>query len=112
MVIPLNNTIPDIATMSKRLKTNDFCESLLLFATNMQTLLYIINKHTFHFLITELYTELEKTATDSMIDTFGKIWPKAPNSLSRRLDEVKTNLRVKGITIEGYLADTSTCITN
>ncbi len=41
---PLNNTVPDIATVSKELRTNDFCESLLLFAINVQTLLNIINK--------------------------------------------------------------------
>ena len=29
-------------------------------------------------------------------------WPKSPNQLSRRLNEVKTNLREKGIVIENY----------
>jgi hypothetical protein len=70
--------------------------------------IFMSDKGKWNGTITELYTELEKTATDSMIDTFSKIWPKAPNSLSRRLNEVKTNLRAKGIIIEGYLADTST----
>ena len=31
-----------------------------------------------------------------------KSWPKSPNQLSRRLTEVKTNLREKGIVIERY----------
>ena len=31
-----------------------------------------------------------------------KSWPKSPNQLSRRLNEVKTNLREKGIVIERY----------
>jgi hypothetical protein len=70
--------------------------------------IFMSNKGKWNGTITELYSELEKTATDCMIDTFSKIWPKAPNSLSRRLNEVKTNLRAKGIIIEGYLADTST----
>ena len=46
MLNPLNNTIPDIATIDKELKTNDFCESLLLFTINIQTSLNIINKPT------------------------------------------------------------------
>jgi hypothetical protein len=29
MLIPLNNTIPDIATINKEVKTNDFCGGLL-----------------------------------------------------------------------------------
>ena len=44
MLIPLNDSIPDIATISKKVVTNDFCESLLLFAINIQTSLNIINK--------------------------------------------------------------------
>ena len=46
MLNPLNNTIPDIATIDKELKTNDFCESLLLFAINIQTSVNTINKPT------------------------------------------------------------------
>ena len=46
MLIPLNNIIPDIATINKEVKINDFCESLLLFAINIQTSLNIINKPT------------------------------------------------------------------
>jgi hypothetical protein len=38
MLVPLNNTIPDTATMSKEVQTNDFCERFLLFAINVQTL--------------------------------------------------------------------------
>ena len=49
MLIPLNNTIPDIAIINKEVKTNDFCESLLLFAINIQTSLNIINKPTTSF---------------------------------------------------------------
>ncbi|MGA9841813.1 MAG: hypothetical protein WBQ25_05830 [Nitrososphaeraceae archaeon] len=36
------------------------------------------------------------------------MWPKSASILSRRINEVKTILRSKGITIENYLADTTT----
>jgi len=36
------------------------------------------------------------------------MWPKSASILSRRINEVKTVLRSKGITIESYLTDTST----
>jgi predicted HTH domain antitoxin len=58
--------------------------------------------------VTQLYQELVASAYDSRIDTFGKMWPKSASILSRRINEVKTILRSKGITIENYLADTST----
>ena len=46
---------------------------------------------------TELLTELDKIAVDLKINTQGKLWPKAPNILSRRIPQVKTNLREIGI---------------
>lgn len=58
--------------------------------------------------VTQLYHVLQSTATDSMIDTYGKMSPKSASVLSRMINEVKTILRSKGITIEAYLADTST----
>jgi len=58
--------------------------------------------------ITQLYQELIATAYDSRIDTFGRMWPKSASILSRRINEVKTVLRSKGITVESYLADTTT----
>jgi hypothetical protein len=58
--------------------------------------------------VTQLYYELVATANDSRIDTYGKMWPKSASILSRRINEVRTILRSKGITIESYLADTTT----
>jgi hypothetical protein len=58
--------------------------------------------------VTQLSQELVATAIDSGIDTYGKMWPKSASILSRRINEVRTILRSKGITIESYLADTST----
>jgi hypothetical protein len=50
---------------------------------------------------TELLNELEAVAVSLKINTkSNKLWPSAPNSLSRRLNEVKTNLREIGIIIE------------
>jgi hypothetical protein len=57
---------------------------------------------------TELLNELESVAESLKINTkSNRLWPSAPNSLSRRLNEVKTNLREVGITIE-RLVDTTT----
>ena len=47
MLSPLNNIIPDIATMSKKVITNDFCESLLLLEINIPTYWNIVNKPKF-----------------------------------------------------------------
>jgi hypothetical protein len=50
---------------------------------------------------TELLNELKPVAESLKIKTKNNgLWPSAPNSLSRRLNEVKTNLREIGITIE------------
>jgi hypothetical protein len=50
---------------------------------------------------TELLNELEEVAESLKIKTKNnRLWPSAPNSLSRRLNEVKTNLREIGIIIE------------
>ena len=50
---------------------------------------------------TELLNELEPVAESLKIKTKNnRLWPTAPNSLSHRLNEVKTNLREVGITIE------------
>lgn len=58
--------------------------------------------------VTQLYPELITTAYEWKIDTLGKMWPKSASILSRRINEVRTILRSKGITIESYLADTTT----
>ncbi|HEX5976321.1 MAG TPA: hypothetical protein VFY68_03540 [Nitrososphaeraceae archaeon] len=50
---------------------------------------------------TDLLNELEEVAGSLKIKTKNNtLWPRAPTSLSRRLNEVKTNLREIGITIE------------
>jgi hypothetical protein len=50
---------------------------------------------------TELLNELESVAGSLKIKTKNnKFWPSAPNTLSRKLNEVKTNLREVGIIIE------------
>ena len=53
---------------------------------------------------TDLHIELENIAVTKLNLSVSKIksWPKSPNQLSRRLNEVKTNLREKGIVIERY----------
>lgn len=57
--------------------------------------------------MTELYVKLENIATELMIDTTNKMWPKSPAMLSRRINEVKTNLRAKNIIIEEAFVDTA-----
>jgi hypothetical protein len=51
---------------------------------------------------TELLAELDQIAEKLRINTHDKLWPKSPNWLSRRVTEVKTNLREKGIVIDSY----------
>ncbi|SHJ36117.1 hypothetical protein SAMN02745691_01810 [Parasporobacterium paucivorans DSM 15970] len=48
--------------------------------------------------INELLGTLQSIAEKENIDTFSRLWPKEPNVLSRRLNEVKSNLEQFGIT--------------
>jgi hypothetical protein len=48
----------------------------------------------------ELLEVLQGIAAELKIDTKARLWPKAPNSLSRRLNEVKTNLREIGLEVK------------
>ena len=49
---------------------------------------------------TELMEGLETTAGELKLGTTTRYWPKGPNILSRKLNEVKTNLMEIGIEIE------------
>ena len=55
----------------------------------------------------KLLHELQQVAEMINIDTRSRMWPKAPNILSRRLNEIITNLREIGIRIERPI-DTTT----
>jgi hypothetical protein len=57
--------------------------------------------------MTQLLDELETVADKLNIKTTyqNRSWPKAPNSLSRRINEVKSNLREVGIVIEKGFTD-------
>ena len=48
---------------------------------------------------TELFDELSQIAESLKIKTTGSSWPKAPQTLTRRLNEVRTNLRQDGLEI-------------
>jgi DNA polymerase I-like protein with 3'-5' exonuclease and polymerase domains len=63
-------------------------------------LLALIGKHAaeqWQGSATELFEELEDVAVELKIDTKQRVWPKAPNSLMRRLNELKSNLHDVGI---------------
>ena len=49
---------------------------------------------------TELLKELIKVAEEENINVSSSGWPKAANSLSRRLNEIKSNLQDIGISIQ------------
>ncbi|PWU80100.1 MAG: hypothetical protein DLM72_13875 [Candidatus Nitrosopolaris wilkensis] len=49
---------------------------------------------------TDLLERLVDVAESLSISTMSKLWPKSPNILSRKLNEVRTNLRDIGINIE------------
>jgi hypothetical protein len=57
---------------------------------------------------TELLDRLVVIAINSKINTEGKLWPKAPNILSRRVNEVKTIFGQVGIIIDKNTMDTKT----
>lgn len=48
---------------------------------------------------TELLSKLNEVAEEENIDTSNRLWPKAPNILSRRLNEIKSNLQDIGIKV-------------
>ena len=54
---------------------------------------------------TTLHSDLQGIAILIGIDTHDKSWPKSPNGLSRKLNEVKTPLRKADINIQSYFAD-------
>lgn len=49
---------------------------------------------------TQLLSELEEQAEVLKINTKNRLWPKAPHTLSRRLNEIKTNLRQIGLELK------------
>ena len=64
------------------------------------------NRHEWKGSATELLIELNCLADTMKINTNSRSWPKAPNKLSRRLNEARTNLREIGILID-WLPDSS-----
>ena len=48
---------------------------------------------------THLLNELEKKAIELKININQKLWPRAPQSLTRRINEIKTNLEDEGIAV-------------
>lgn len=47
--------------------------------------------------VSNLLTVLNQVAEVEQIDTTSKLWAKEPNVLSRRLNEIKSNLELEGI---------------
>ena len=61
---------------------------------------------------TELLEALERVATEQLkINIKSRPWPKRPNILSRRINEVKTNLREVGIIVERFTLNQKTGLT-
>jgi hypothetical protein len=59
----------------------------------------------------ELYDKLQKIAEEEKLDIKAKDWPKAPNWLLRRLNEIHTNFLEVGITIKARQDSRGTVIT-
>jgi hypothetical protein len=55
----------------------------------------------------EILKVLEKFAQDRNISTDNKLWPKSPNALSRRLNQIRSNL-LEGLEIEVTISRTTT----
>jgi DNA polymerase I-like protein with 3'-5' exonuclease and polymerase domains len=60
---------------------------------------------------TQLLTALAETATEQRLDTKAKSWPKAPNVLMRRLNEVKSTLLDIGLQFESQSDGTDRQVT-
>jgi hypothetical protein len=65
---------------------------------------FMQNRNSWRGTATQLLAELEDTADLLKINIKSRQWPKAPNYLSRRLGEIRTNLREVGIVME-WLTD-------
>jgi hypothetical protein len=61
---------------------------------------FLENGHEWRGTATDLLGCLETVANDHRIDTRCDAWPKAANSLTRRLNEVASNLAVEGISVD------------
>jgi len=61
---------------------------------------FMIDKAEWRGTASDLLTELEAVAESKKINTRVKGWPKAPNSLTRRLNEIKSSLKDLGIDID------------
>ena len=55
----------------------------------------------------EILKMLERFAQDHKISTESKLWPKSPNALSRRLNQIRSNL-LEGLEIEVTIKRTTT----
>lgn len=64
------------------------------------------NKTSWYGNASDLLTDLTAIANVENIDTKSFLWPKLPNGLSRRLNEVKTNLEQLGFIIESQTSGT------
>lgn len=85
------------ALEQNRSKLNDETISQDIVAT--ATLAFMKNRKEWSGSVTELYSELKQIALVQGIDTYSRVWPKAANVLSRRLNEIKSNLLSMGIAI-------------
>ncbi len=85
------------ALEQNRTKLNDETISQDVVATAV--LAFMKNRKEWSGSVTELFSGLKHIAFEQEIDTHSKVWPKAANVLSRRLNEIKSNLLTMGITI-------------
>ena len=69
---------------------------------------FMINMNEWKGTATQLLTELDALAETMKINIKSKSWPKAPNLLSRRINEARTNLREIGILIESFSDSSNT----
>lgn len=61
---------------------------------------YMNDNNTFTGTVSQLLLCLNQVAENEQIDTTSKLWAKEPNVLSRRLNEMKSNLELEGIYYE------------
>lgn len=61
---------------------------------------FMESRHEWKGTATMLLNVLEATANDLEIEIQNRLWPRVPHVLTRRLNEIRTNLRAIGISVE------------
>lgn len=89
---------------NKNVKT----ETVLADSPTAQAVLKLVESGDFRGTATQLLHELEPIAQELGTNTKGRAWPKSASALSRKLNELKTNLLESGVQVYSVVENTKT----